>query len=236
MTYNPGPATGILSRLRGSLIASCQPVRGGVFDEPELVALFARAAIAGGCAGLRVEGLADLRAVRAVTELPVVGLVKYEPAGERLFITPALKDVQDLADAGADIIAFDATARERPVPVQELIRAIHTRGLLAMADVATAAEGVAALQADADFVASTLSGYTLDSPPGPEPDFALLSELHSAGARVVAEGRITTPEQAAEAIKRGAFAVTVGTAISRPELISESFATAIREAARAPGT
>lgn len=225
----------ILSHLAGGLIASCQPVRGGVFDAPQLVALFARAAITGGCAGLRVEGLPDLEAVRAVTDLPVVGLVKHQPRHGRLFITPLPKDVHELAHAGADIIAFDATNRERPVSIQEMIRIIHARGCLAMADVATSDEGVAALQAGADFVASTLSGYTPDSPPGPEPDFALLSTLHGACARVVAEGRFTTPAQAAEAIRRGAFAVTVGTAISRPELISESFASAIREAARASG-
>jgi N-acylglucosamine-6-phosphate 2-epimerase len=226
----------ILASLESSLIASCQPVRGGVFDEPSLVALFALAAASGGCAGLRVEGLPDLAAVRAVTDLPIVGLVKHEPKDSRLFITPLPKDVFELARAGADVIAFDATTRERPVSVWEMIRLIHASGCLAMADVATAAEGAAVHQAGADFVASTLSGYTPDSPSGPEPDFGLISELRSAGARVVAEGRIFTPAQAAKAVRRGAFCVTVGTAISRPELITGSFAAAITEAARAART
>jgi N-acylglucosamine-6-phosphate 2-epimerase len=230
------PHSHVFSRLECNLIASCQPVRGGVFDRPELVALFARAAINGGSEGLRVEGLPDLEAVRPVTDLPIVGLVKHEPRDERLFITPLPKDVHELAAAGADIIAFDATERQRPVTVRELIRIIHARGCLAMADVANAAEGIAAHEAGADFVATTLSGYAPHSPPGPEPDFQLISGLQAAGARVVAEGRIFTPEEAAVAIQRGAFAVTVGTAISRPELITERFAEAIKGATRASGT
>jgi len=226
----------VVTRLEGGLIASCQPVRGGVFDRPELVALFALAALDGGAVGLRVESLADLREVRASLDAdgrsaPVTGLVKREEPGTDVFITPRLDDVRALVEAGADVVAFDATDRERPTSVAELIEAIHVAGALAMADVATEAEGVAAHQAGADFVASTLSGYAPGSPQLPGPDLALVASLARAGARVVAEGRIATPADAAAARARGAFAVTVGTAFSRPEWIVRAFAEAVWEGA-----
>jgi N-acylglucosamine-6-phosphate 2-epimerase len=218
--------------MAGGLIGSCQPVRGGVFDRPELAALFALAALDGGAVGLRVEGLADLAAVRravaaAGRAVPVIGLVKREEPGTDVFITPHLADVGALAQAGADVVAFDATDRVRPVPVADMVAAIHDAGALAMADVATEAEGTAAHRAGADFVASTLSGYAPGSPNLPGPDLDLVALLAKAGARVVAEGRIATPADAAAARAHGAFAVTVGTAFSRPEWIVRAFAEAV---------
>ncbi|MFU8889056.1 MAG: N-acetylmannosamine-6-phosphate 2-epimerase [Trueperaceae bacterium] len=221
-----------VGRLAGGLIGSCQPVRGGVFDRPELAALFALAALEGGAVGLRVEGLADLRAVREAVaasgrSAPIVGLVKRVEPGTHVFITPRLEDVRDLLALGADVVAFDATDRARPVAVADLVAAIHAAGALAMADVATEAEGVAAHRAGADFVATTLSGYVPGTPQLPGPDLELVERLARAGARVVAEGRIATPDDAAAARRRGAFAVTVGTAFSRPEWIVRAFAEAV---------
>ena len=232
----PLPAHEVVARLAGGLIASCQPVRGGVFDRPELVALFAVAALDGGAVGLRVEGLADLRAVRGALDaagrlVPITGLVKRVAPDTDVFITPQLHDVRELVAAGADIVAFDATDRQRPVPVTELIDAIHALGALAMADVSTEGEGVAAHGAGADFVASTLSGYVTGAPDLHGPDLELVARLARAGARVVAEGRVATPADAAAARVRGAFAVTVGTAFSRPEWIVRAFADAVLVAA-----
>lgn len=227
-----------IARLTGGLIASCQPVRGGVFDAPDHVARFAHAALDGGCVGLRVEGLADLAAVRAeadawardrgVDPVPVVGLVKVDAAPDEVFITPTTDLARALVAAGADVVAFDATARRRPVPVADLVDAIHAAGALAMADCATAAEGAEAYAAAADFLASTLSGYAPGSPVQEGPDLDLVAALAALpGACVVAEGRIATPAQAAAALARGAHAVTIGTAFSRPEWIVEGFARAL---------
>ena len=110
---------GLIERLTGQLIVSCQPVVGGPLDRPEFVVGFARAAEASGAAGLRIEGLANLRAVRAATALPIIGIVKRPIPTSPVFITPELADVAALAAAGADIIAFDATLRPRPVPVAD---------------------------------------------------------------------------------------------------------------------
>jgi N-acylglucosamine-6-phosphate 2-epimerase len=218
--------------MAGGLIGSCQPVRGGVFDRPELAALFALAALDGGAVGLRVEGLADLGAVRralatAGRAVPVIGLVKREVPGTDVIITPHLADVRALVLAGADVVAFDATDRLRPMAVADMVAAVHDAGALAMADVATEAEGTAAHRAGADFVASTLSGYAPGSPSLPGPDLELVSRLARAGARTVAEGRIATPADAAAARAHGAYAVTVGTAFSRHEWIVRAFAEAV---------
>ncbi len=222
----------ILEQLRHGLIASCQPVRGGPLDRPQLVAALAQATLAGGAVGLRIEGLADLEATRTVTSSPIIGLVKREVPGSPIYITPELSDVRALAERGAEIIAFDATSRPRPVGVGEMIDAIHAQGCLAMADISTLEEGLEAHRLDADFVGSTLSGYTDYSPPLSGPDLELVKELSRQGARVIAEGRIATPEQARAALEAGAFAVTVGTALTRIELLTQGFVDVLRRVAK----
>ena len=220
-----------LSLLDHRLIVSCQPVAGGPMDNAAMVVGFAEAALAGGAAGLRVEGAGYVAAVRAATDAPIIGLVKRDIEHSPVRITPWLADVVALAVAGADITAFDATARPRPTAVPDLIKAIHATGRLAMADCATADEARAALDAGADIVGSTLSGYTGDAPPPSEPDLDLVAALRRLTPRVIAEGRIRTPEQAAEALRRGAWAVVVGSAITRAEHVTGWFAEALAAAA-----
>lgn len=217
----------ILEQLRHGLIASCQPVRGGPLDRPPLVAALAQATLAGGAVGLRIEGLADLAATRPAASVPIIGLVKREVAGSPVYITPELSDVQALAQAGADIIAFDATARPRPVGVGAMIEAIHARGCQVIADISTLEEGLAAHRLGADLVGTTLSGYTDYSPRREGPDLELVRELSRRGVRVIAEGRIATPLQARQALDAGAFAVTVGTALTRVECVTQGFVEAL---------
>jgi len=181
---------------------------------------------------LRIEGLANLEATRSVTSAPIIGLVKREVPGFPVYITPELSDVRALAERGADIIAFDATSRLRPVGVGEMIEAIKAQGCLVMADISTLEEGLEAHRLGADFVGSTLSGYTDHSPPSSGPDLVLVRELSRRGARVIAEGRIATPEQAKAALEAGAFAVAVGTALTRIELLTQGFVDALRRVAK----
>jgi N-acylglucosamine-6-phosphate 2-epimerase len=143
-----------VDHLRGGLIVSCQPVTGGPMDRPDIVAAFALAALDGGARGLRIEGIDNLRAVRAVTACPVIGLVKTDLPDSPVRITPHLAQVDALIAAGADIVAFDATDRPRPVPAAVLAARVRAGGALAMADCATPAEGraAAALTAGADAV------------------------------------------------------------------------------------
>jgi N-acylglucosamine-6-phosphate 2-epimerase len=214
--------------IQDSLIVSCQAEGGSPFNDPLFIRAFAKAAKLGGAAGLRLQGVDNIEAVRAEQDLPIIGLIKrhQEDFGD-IYITPELLDVTNVINAGADIVAFDATLRKRPVPVADLIHTIHGRGKLAMADISTAVEAVTALESGADYVSTTLSGYTSYSPQQERPDLELISDLAECGIHPVAEGRIRTPEEARQALERGALAVVVGSAITRPEVVTGWFMKAL---------
>jgi N-acylglucosamine-6-phosphate 2-epimerase len=214
-----------LVRMAGGLIVSCQARPDNPLHGPQFMAAMARAAEAGGAVGLRVNGPDDIRAVRAVTTLPIIGLYKRRYGDDPLEITPTFAEAQAVAEAGAAIIALDATARPRPdgTALPELIARIHTvLGCPALADCAGIEDGVAAEAAGADAVATTMSGYLAPSiPPPDEPDLSLVEALaRRLRVPVIAEGRIRTPAQAREALERGAYAVVVGTAITNPREIT----------------
>jgi N-acetylmannosamine-6-phosphate 2-epimerase / N-acetylmannosamine kinase len=217
--------------LRGRLIVSCQPVQGGPSDRPEFVVGFALAALNGGAAGIRIESPRNVQAVRAATRAPIIGLVKRQLLSSPVFITPEIEDVQELAGSGADVIAFDATLRARPVPVSELVSAVHGAGKLAMADIATLDDARAAVNAGVDMVGTTLSGYT-GGPVPIEPDLDLVSRSAGLGVPVLAEGRYRTPRQARLAIEAGAYSVVVGSAITRPEHVTSWFVGEMKKAGR----
>jgi N-acetylmannosamine-6-phosphate 2-epimerase/N-acetylmannosamine kinase len=195
-------------------------------DRTEIVVAFALASLSSGAAGLRIEGIANVAAVRRATAAPIIGIVKRDLADSPVRITPWIEDVKALAHAGADIIAFDATQRRRAVPPQTLCAEVKQRGVIAMADISSLAEARAAFAFGADVVGTTLAGYT-GGPEPDEPDLALLGEAAQLERPVIAEGRLRTPAQAGEAISRGAFAVVVGSAITRPEHITRWFADAV---------
>ena len=215
-------------RLTSGLIVSCQPVDHGPMDDDDVVVRFARAALAGGAEGLRIEGAGRLAKVRnALPDALIIGIVKRDLADSPVRITPLREDVQGLAEAGADIIAVDCTERVRPVAVEELISLINQLGKVAMGDCSSLAEAKHAYASGAAVVGTTLSGYT-GGPVPSEPDFDLLHTMCIHFPRVMAEGRFNTPAHCAEARQIGAWAVTVGTAITRTEVVAEWFATAMR--------
>ncbi len=218
----------VLEILRGGLVVSCQPVDNGPMDSPEMVAAMAAAAVVGGAAAVRIEGLYNLAAARAAVNVPIVGIVKRDLADSPVRITPFRSDAQALAAAGADVIAYDATDRARPETTAALVAAIKAGGALAMADCATQADGKRALAEGAAILGTTLSGYTeetADKTAGVDTD--LIRRFRELGGFVMAEGRVNTPERAALAMNAGADAVTVGTALTRLEHVTGWFATAI---------
>lgn len=217
-----------IQALKSGLIVSCQPVKGGAMDNAAMVVGFALAAIDGGAAGLRVESADYVAAVRRATSRPIIGLVKRDLDDSPVRITPWLDDVEALASAGADIIAYDATQRLRPVATRVLVEAIHARGRLAMADCSVIADAEQALAEGADVVGSTLAGYTGSVEPT-EPDFALIGAMRRLTPYVAAEGNIRTPKQASQALVAGASMVVVGSAITRPEHVTGWFRDALDE-------
>jgi N-acylglucosamine-6-phosphate 2-epimerase len=226
----------ILAKLNGGLIVSCQAPAGHPLRAPSVIARLARAAALGGAVGLRVNSVPDLRAVKAVTDLPVIGIHKVARKDGRDLITPRLSLAARLAAAGADIVAVEATAEMRVDPAVLISRIRAEIGVPVMADVATAPEGIRAWEAGANLVATTLSGYTaaaygLDE----DPDLDLVAALHGSGILTVAEGRYGTPEQVDLAFRAGAFAVVVGTAITDPVAITRRFARLTPAALQAEG-
>ncbi|PNM08828.1 N-acetylmannosamine-6-phosphate 2-epimerase [Yersinia enterocolitica] len=216
-------------QLQNGLIASCQPVPGSAMDTPEIVAAMALAALAGGAVGLRVEGISNIEAVRRVTDAPIIGIIKRDLPDSEVRITPWLEDVDALSAAGADIIAFDVTCRPRPVSVEDLFQRVQATGCLAMADASNIEDGLLAYRLGIDFIGTTLSGYT-QTPVPTEPDLELVKQLSQAGCKVIAEGRYNSPALATAAISAGAYAVTVGSAITRIEHICSWFCEAIQHA------
>jgi len=219
-----------LAQLRGGLIVSCQAAPSPSLENPDILAAIAEAVVAGGAVGIRADGPENVRAIQERTEVPIIGIWKRIFPDSEVFITPRLQDILAVADTDAEVVALDATSRPRPdgetleMVVQEA--KAHCTSLL-MADVSNFEEGVRAAELGFDLVSTTLSGYVGDStetPKGPDLDLVeRLSQHLEDSAPVVAEGRISTPDQATEAINRGAFCVVVGTAITRPQTLTQDF-------------
>lgn len=226
-----------LAALVGGIVVSCQARPENPLHGSATMALMARAAEAGGAKGLRANGADDVRAIRAATSLPVMGIAKIPQPNSPVMITPTVESAQHLLAAGARLIALDATRRPRPAgqPPADIVRAIHDGGGLAMGDLATIEDLGPALAAGVDAVGSTLSGYTDESPAQEEPDLELVQALaQQTGVPVYAEGRIWTPEQVSAAFAAGASFVVVGTAITNPMAITQRFVEATPETSGAP--
>ena len=201
-------------------------------DRVDIVVAFALAARDGGAVGLRIEGAANVAAVRAACNLPILGLIKRDVPESSVRITPLVEDVEALAQAGADVIAFDATNRARPATVMDLLAATRRVGRLAMADCANLANAAAAAHAGVDVVGTTMSGYT-GGPVPSEPDLEFVRDAaRTLEIPVIAEGRFNTPASAAQAIAAGAWCVVVGSAITRTEHVTGWFADAVARAVR----
>ncbi len=222
----------LLARLHHGLIVSCQAEVHEALHGARNMATMAKAACQGGAAGIRANGPEDIIAVRAAVDVPLIGIYKEDVPGFAVRITPTLQHACQVAKAGADMIAIDATDRPHPdgLALAARIQAIHQEtGRLVMADISTQQEGAAAEAAGADVIATTLSGYTDTSPGNSYPNFELIRQLaRKVSVPLIAEGRIATPEQAAEALRCGAFAVVVGTAITRPQWITARFVEGIK--------
>lgn len=217
-----------METLRGGLIVSCQPVVGGPMDTIDIITCQARAAEAGGARGLRVAGVNTVQHVVAASGLPVIGITKCDLSDSPVRITPTIDDVRGLVDAGAQIIAYDATDRVRPQATEALVRAIHDAGAIAMADCASLKEGRRAQTEGADILGTTMSGYADElAPEDAPPDLQLISDFAELNSFVIAEGRVRTPKHAAQAIRAGANAIVVGSAITRIEYITEWYTIAI---------
>jgi len=224
----------MISSLKYGLIVSCQAEDDDPFNSPEYIAAFARAAEMGGAVGIRCEGYEKIRKVKERVKLPIIGLIKGKYADDWVLITPDFGDVEKIIKAGADIVALDATDRIRPNRLSgfDFLYEVRKRfDVPLLADVSTFREGIKAAELGADLVSTTLSGYTPYTTDKDTmlPDYDLIAELSSSlDIPVVAEGRIWTPSDAIKALESGAYAVVVGTAITRPRVITKMFVEALK--------
>lgn len=230
----------LIDKLRGQLIVSCQALPDEPLHGPMFMAAMARAAALGGAGGIRANGADDIAAIRQTVSLPIIGINKRKIPGCDIYITPEFADAEQIVRAGADLVALDGTVRPRPATtpsLADLIARIHDElRVPVMADCSCLADAETSAAAGADILATTLSGYTAHGHPSSEtPDFDLIDQMVAAFSAfslpVVAEGRIYLPEHVAEAFARGAFAVVVGSAITRPHDITRRFVRAIPTAA-----
>ena len=221
----------ITSQIKNKIIVSSQAMPGEPFYDEKCMLAMMKSVITGGAEVLRVAGARDVKNAKALGAT-VIGLTKPDKLPENwrsvVYITPTLKEVNELIDAGADIIAFDGTSRPRgesKCTLTDIIEVIHEAGRLAMADISTFEEGVNCANLGADIISTTLAGYTDESgEAGISPDFDLLEKLvKSVNTPVILEGRVWNPDEVKKAFDLGAYAVVIGSAITRPQLITKRF-------------
>lgn len=225
----------VLKAMKHSIIVSCQALPGEPLyvEEKSIMYLMARAAKQAGATCIRTNSVRDVIAIKEETKLPVIGLIKKQYEGYESYITPTLKEVTELVEAEADVIALDCTMRRRGdgTTINEYIAKIKELypDLVLMADISTYEEGVNAWKCGVDLVSTTMSGYTPYSLKVEGPDFELVKKLVEAvDIPVIAEGRVHTPELAKAMLETGAYAVVVGGAITRPFEIATRFMSAIK--------
>ena len=227
----PANKFSVIESLCHGLIVSCQAPADSPLHEPGVIAAIAHAAVNQGAVGVRIDTPAHISAVRQQVKAPLIGLWKQQLPGYEVYITPQFHHAAAIAAAGADIIAIDATLRERPEgeTAVSLIARIHNElGKPVMADVDTSEAAIAAEAAGADLVATTLYGYTAQtqhlSPPGEDLLTALIQQLDTP---VICEGGISSPQLARHALDLGAYAVVVGTAITGIDHLVKAYQQAI---------
>lgn len=218
-----------LKRLSGGLIVSCQPEADEAFYTPDFAAGMAEAARLGGAVALRLNGPETIAQIKRQNPLPVIGIWKQIHTGSDVYITPTLAAAEAILATGAEILALDATERQRPAEdLATQVAALKGRVCL-MADVSTLAEGLAAAALGFDCLGTTLSGYTPYSLQQVGPDYALLQALvRETGLPIIMEGRIWSPQEARQALDLGAHAVVVGSAITRPQMIARRYREAMQ--------
>ncbi len=220
--------------LRGKLIVSCQALPHEPLHSSFIMGRMAVAAKEGGAVGIRANTKEDIAEIQAQVDLPIIGIVKRDYENCEVYITPTMNEIDELMEVKPEIIAVDATGRLRPdgVTLEEFyhqVRQAYPEQLL-MADCSTVEEALFADKLGFDFIGTTMVGYTEQSKGDriEDDDFAILREIvEKCEHRVIAEGNINTPEKAKRVIELGAFGVVVGSIITRPQLITKSFAEAL---------
>ncbi|MBC6002695.1 N-acetylmannosamine-6-phosphate 2-epimerase [Paeniclostridium sp. NSJ-45] len=220
----------MLDIIKDKLIVSCQALEDEPLHSSFIMGKMANAAKIGGAVAIRAQGVEDIIEIKKVTNLPVIGIIKRNYEDSPIYITPTKKEIDELLNTNCEMIAIDATNRNRPnnENLKELINYIKSNNVLVMADISNYEEAIKAYEYGVDCISTTLSGYTPYTKKLEGPDFDLIEKLvKELDIPIIAEGRINTPEELAKALSIGAYSAVVGSAITRPQLITEKFTKAI---------
>ena len=220
----------IIEKLKNQVIISVQAMPNEPLYEEDCLIAMMKSVINGGAKALRLAGARDVKNAKKLFDVPVIGITKPEKLPDNwldcVYITPTLKEVNELIEADSDIIATDATGRKRPKEnLDEIVKYIKTNNKLAMADISTFEEGIKARELGFDIISTTLSGYTTYTKSDLKtPDFELLKRLtKELDCPVILEGRIWEPKEVDKAFDLGAYSVVIGSAVTRPQLITKRF-------------
>ena len=220
----------IVEKLKNQIIVSVQAMPNEPLYEEQCIIAMMQSVVNGGAKGLRLAGARDVKNAKKLFDIPIIGLTKPDKLPDNwkeiVYITPTLKEVNELIEANADIIATDATQRPRPKEsLKEIVNYIKSHNKLSMADISTFEEGIKARELGFDIISTTLSGYTQYSNQNIEgPDFELSEKLvKELDCPIILEGRIWEPNEVNKAFELGAHSVVIGSAITRPQLITKRF-------------
>lgn len=218
------------------LIVSCQALPDEPLHSSFIMGRMAYAAAEGGAVGIRANTPEDITEIKKNVNLPIIGIIKRDYEGCPVYITPTMKEIDELIPSAPDIIAVDATSRPRPngLTLEDFVRQIREKypDQLLMADCSTIEEALYADKLGFDFIGTTMVGYTEESKGDhiETDDFYIIREiLKNVKHPVIAEGNIDTPAKAKRVIELGCYSVVVGSIITRPQLITKRFTSALKE-------
>lgn len=220
----------MLEDIKNHLIVSCQALEYEPLHSSFIMSKMALAAYQGGAKGIRASTIEDIQAIKKEVDLPIIGIIKQEYEGSVVFITPTIKEVDALVKEGVDIIAMDATIRERPhhIYLDDFFKEVRKKypNQKFMADCSTIEEAIHADELGFDFIGTTMVGYTKESKglKIEENDFEIIRTIiQKVKHPVIAEGNIDTPQKAKRVLELGCYSVVVGSIITRPQLITKRF-------------